>query len=100
VTTSLQARVDESIARIAERRAQAQYEPIMEKRQPIAERRIFVGYNPDGSASEQVEPTGEINCARCTHIGDFNAEHERGWCMWRRNMVSTWHPARCKAFAA
>lgn len=98
VTEEQQRRVDEAEARVRARREFAQYDLIMEKRQPIAERRRVVTINPDGSAVEEVEATGEISCARCTHIGDFNAEHERGWCMFRRRMVSTWHPAKCKAF--
>ncbi len=100
ITEEQQQRMDAGAAVIAERRAAAQYEPIMEKRQPIAERRTLAVINPDGSAVEEFEATGEISCARCTHIADFSAEGERGWCSWRRRMVSTWHPAKCKAFAA
>lgn len=41
---------------------------------------------------------GEVNCGSCNHLGDFNDEHRRGYCMKHRHMVSTWHPVRCEAF--
>jgi hypothetical protein len=72
----------------------------MEKRNPIPERRRFAGYDRNGGAIEEIEATGEVNCARCARIGGFDAEGQRGFCCWLRIMVSTWHPARCKAFAS
>lgn len=99
ITPEQQRRMDEAEAVIRARREAAHYDPVMEKRQPIPLRVMLVAINEDGSAVEEEQRTGEINCARCTHIGDFDAEHERGWCTWRRRMVSTWHPAKCKAFA-
>lgn len=41
---------------------------------------------------------GEVNCAGCDHLGDFNDEHRRGYCMELRSMRSTWHPVQCAAF--
>jgi len=60
--------------------AAMKHEPILEKRRPIAE-------------------AGEVNCAGCDHLGDFSDEHQRGYCMRGRFMVTTWHPVRCEGFA-
>lgn len=79
ITEQQQRGMDEDAEIVARRRQRAQYEPIMEVRPTAA---------------------GEINCARCERLGDFNAEHQRGWCMSLRFMVSTWHPARCVGFKA
>lgn len=58
-------------------RPERDYVPVLETRRPLE---------------------GEINCAGCEHLGNFNDEHKRGFCMLRRSCVSTWHPARCKLF--
>lgn len=55
------------------------FESVMEERRPSAE-------------------AGEVNCATCQQISDFNDEHRRGWCLSRRKAVSTWHPVKCSAF--
>lgn len=41
-----------------------------------------------------------VNCAGCVHLGDFNAEHRRGWCMHLKHMVATWLRCECRAFQA
>lgn len=41
-----------------------------------------------------------VNCARCEFIGDFSDEGQRGICMQRRAMVSTWHNCECAIFVA
>jgi hypothetical protein len=69
----------EEQAELERRRAAAGYDPIMEERRPIPE-------------------TEERNCAGCEHLGDFNDEHKRGYCLWLKRMRSTWHPVICKAF--
>lgn len=56
-----------------------EYVPIMEERRPAP-------------------ALNEVNCAGCDHLGNFNDEHKSGYCMLRRRMVSTWHPARCTGF--
>jgi hypothetical protein len=63
------------------------------------ERREAAGYKslPRGAERENLDA---VNCARCGHIGDFHAEGQRGFCMWLRHMVSTWHPVRCGAYRA
>lgn len=40
----------------------------------------------------------ERNCAACQHLGDFDDEGRRGFCIWLRGMKSTWHPVLCNAF--
>lgn len=45
-----------------------------------------------------IEAHGEVNCAGCQNISDFNDEHRRGWCLRLRRAVSTWHPVRCAAY--
>jgi hypothetical protein len=95
-----QRRIAEGEEIIRRRRAEAQHNPILERRTAVAERVTFLQINPDGTSESETEQTGEVNCARCQRIGDFNAEHQRGWCMWLRHMVSTWHPCKCKAFEA
>lgn len=41
---------------------------------------------------------GAVNCARCAHICNHNAERKGGWCMQCRRMVSTWHPVYCQIY--
>lgn len=41
---------------------------------------------------------GEVNCASCKHLGDFDDEGRRGFCMLFRRMRSTWHPVVCSRF--
>lgn len=84
ITPEQLARFDASAAELADRRRAAAYIPLLDR---------------DEQAIHQADGTA-VNCARCEHIGDFNAEHQRGWCMWRRRMVSSWHTAFCKAFKA
>lgn len=92
-------RIEAGNAEIRRRREQSGYRVIAEKRSPQPLKRMQMTYGP-GGYDELYEPTGEVNCARCERLGDFNAEHQRGWCMWQRFMVTTWHPVVCKAFEA
>lgn len=41
---------------------------------------------------------GAVNCATCTWITDFNAEHRRGWCSHLRFMVSSAFMCRCGTY--
>lgn len=80
ITAEQQARIDADGRDLAARRAAAGYVSIPENRRPN-------------------EEAGEVNCAGCDHASDFNDEHRRAYCMHLKHMVSTWHPARCGAFA-
>jgi hypothetical protein len=77
-----QARIDAGEALTRQRRLAAAHSPLLDR---------------DEIALHLAAGTAK-NCARCTHIGDFRADQQRGWCMWLRHMVSTWHPCRCNAF--
>lgn len=44
------------------------------------------------------EGRGEVNCAECQHLGDFDDEGQRGFCLLRRRMMATWHPVICSGF--
>lgn len=39
-----------------------------------------------------------VNCARCTWMAAFDAEHQGGYCLYMRRMMGTWHPVECEAF--
>lgn len=55
----------------------------------------------DEAELDEAKAAGEaVNCARCRHIGDFNAEHQKGFCMELRFQVATWRLCRCHAFEA
>lgn len=77
ITDEQRARIESDKRELEQRRAAAGYSSIPENRRPIAP---------------------EVNCAACDHIGDFNDEHRRGYCMRLKQSVSTWHPVLCAAF--
>lgn len=49
---------------------------------------------------EQIEQQRgqSVNCARCSHHGDFRKDRQVGWCSKVRRMMSTWHPVLCSEF--
>ena len=65
----------------------------------IAARRQAARYVPIFDPHEHGEHEGDlVRCAGCDHLGDFNDEHKRGWCMWLKGMKSTSHPCLCDAW--
>lgn len=86
ITAEQQARITADEREVARRRLAAHYSSITENRRPV---------DPDPTLAPEWH---EHNCAACDHAGDFNDEHRRAYCMWLKQMVSTWHPAICGAF--
>lgn len=83
-TPEQQAAINASAAIVKARRAAAKYEPLWT---PEEITRVYLD-----------QPVR--NCARCAHLGGFNAEHQRGWCCHLRHMVNTRTPCRCESFEA
>jgi hypothetical protein len=79
IRRSQAARATEEWNAVLERRAQAQFRPLMDQRGATA---------------------AGVNCSRCDSIGDFSDEGTRGYCSALRHMVSTWHNAECRLFVA
>lgn len=77
ITPEQQRRMDVDAAELQRRREAAAFRSVLEDRRPV-------------------EP--EVNCAGCDHLGDFDDEGRRGFCMFLRLSRSTWHPVFCQTF--
>ena len=84
ITPKQQARMDVGEAAVQAKRKASGFRYLLDRDDAGAAR-------ADGTAT---------NCARCAHIGDFNAEHQVGWCVERRRRVGTWKPVQCQLFQA
>jgi hypothetical protein len=72
----------------------SQVQRIAESKARLTRLREVAGYKILNGASRDVG----VNCARCEYIGDFNGEHQSGYCGLLRHMVATHYQVRCASF--